>query len=278
MRVVTALVMSLALLCLTVRSGFAQPAAVSDAAADTPVADPGPSESVAGDSPADTPARATAQLSAGVGVGARDFAVPEGARLLSVDTGLFMVAELGVRLRYRVTDRVRVALLARYQTSLFHSIDEQQAGAVRNREVRVHRLDVGGASTLRLDGDGGVVLRLGLGYGVSDFRPAGDLLVPTFTLAGPYGRAGLRVSVFDGVEVTLAPEAQWILSVGQELRALGVAATGAAVGVEAAVMVEIGDVRVGATYRQRHAGLAGDAGGRFSDVARFATLRLEATL
>lgn len=228
---------------------------------------------------ADEEPTAYARLSAGVGVGARSISIPSEGAVGTIDTGLFAAVEVGISLAYRASDTVDLGLHALYQTSLFHSIDERQPGTIRNRDVRVHRLDVGLAPTLWLDGDGTVGVTLGAGYGVSDFRPAGHLTVPTFTLAGPYARATLFVEVVpDLLGLSLAPEAQWILSVGEELTAMAIAGTGVSLGIQAAVRLQIDSWGLQLVYRERHASLDGVPDGRLSDVSRFATLRLEKRL
>jgi hypothetical protein len=200
------------------------------------------------------------------------------------ETGLFPVAGVGVELEHRASDHALLAALGRYQSSMGLGVIELHTdGSEHPVDVRAHRLEAGFAPTFLLDERGGWAIELCAAYSVLGFRPLSHLVTPAFSLSGPLLRAQLQVPIGSVLRIRVGPEAQWIVTAGEDLRERGVSSSGFGVGGEAALELSLGArVQVAAAYREGWSFLASSApsgdGRGFRDTARFVTARVTGQL
>jgi hypothetical protein len=222
------------------------------------------------------------RLSADLGAGTRDIDVPMDGIVYRIRPGHFAAVGLGFELDHAVSQAVTLGLLVRYQSSIGHGIVERHTdGSVHPLDARAHRLELGFAPTFAFDSARTWALAAAAGYGLLNFRPeAHHLVTPAYSLAGPHLRAALQFAPWDGlIRLSLGPEVQWIVHVGQDLRDRGMAASGLGAGGEAALELRLGrQFTIGATYRELRSFLDSSQAQRFVDVARFITARLSGTL
>jgi hypothetical protein len=222
------------------------------------------------------------KLSAELGAGSSDIDLPVDGIVQRIRPGLFAAGGLAFELEHRASDSVRLGLLVHYQSSIAHGIVERHTdGSEHALDVRSHRLELAFAPTIRFDDSGTWALAAAAGYGFRNFRPdVHHLVTPAYSLSGPHARAQLRLTLLNGaLRLSAGPEVQWIVVVGPDLVARGIASQGLGVGGAAALELELGaHWSVGASYRELRSWLDSSQAQRFEDVARFITARLSGTL
>jgi hypothetical protein len=234
-----------------------------------------------GTSSALEPATWSLRLSAGGGIGSREFAWPMDGSINQARTGVFPAVDLGFDLDHVVSKAIQVGLLVRYQSSIgLVLVEHLTNGDEQARDARSHRLELGIVPTVRFDARRRWALSGAIGYGISDFRPQGHLVTPAYFLAGPYLRVELQLPLgSDRVRLRVGPEAQWIVQIGQELVQRSVATGGWGVGGAAALEVVLSQRWIlAATYRELRSWLDSPPSGTFEDVTRFVTGRLTGAL
>ena len=221
------------------------------------------------------------RLSAGLGVGTRDFDLPRDGVIYQTRGGVFPAAELGFELDHLVSDDIIIGLHIRYQSSVgLRLVEHLTDGSTHTRDTRSLRLSLALTPKFRLDAKGRWTLETPVGYGISDLHPAAHLETPAFLLAGPYVRAELQLWLGEKlVRVRIGPEAQWIAQVGEELVARGVAKSGLGLGGVGAIAVALSPHwMIEAAYGEWRTWLDSSQPGSFEDVTRFITARLLGTL
>ena len=209
------------------------------------------------------------------GMTERRISVPTAAGLAALHTGL--VPALGVELgaQWRDPDKFYAIAIA-YQSSLRANATQPASDELKPplfTGIHSHHLDAGGAAGLVL-GSGPTSATLGffLGYGLRAFGSVVELRVPRFTLHGPVARLEFQLPLgTPRVVVRLAPEAQLILSVTQDLQDLsGIAAPLFAFGGEASLRVLLTTRFIlQLAFRESHAAVSSANGASFEDVERF---------
>jgi hypothetical protein len=222
------------------------------------------------------------RLSGELGVGSRDFDVPVDGVVQQTRTGLFPALGVGFALDHAASDDVSLGLLVRYQTSVAHGIVERHtAGSDHPLNVRSHRLELGVVPSVRLDGEGRWALAATAGYSVRSFRPeAHHLITPAYGLGGPHLRVELKLAPFgELIRLRVGPEVHWIVQVGDDLLARGIADRGLGLGGEAALELAVGGRwTVHVAYVEMRSWADSSQSRSFVDVARFLTAGLAGTL
>lgn len=244
-------------------------------------ADSAQSAASAEEPPAATAANASTLrvlLQAGAGATQRTINVPSAPGPITLSTGI--VSAVDVRASARLMfEHTFVRIRASYQTSLgVHSAERPLIETPGSTPVRSHRFDGGIAPGLWLGkGAGTTALSLYMAYGLRAFSSVSPLLVPRFTLHGPLLRLELEVPLIgQRLWLQVAPEAQYILSITQDLRAAGnLHSGGIAYGAEAGFFLRL-HARVGVrlSYRESRAYIAanGLAQAKLADVERYMML------
>ena len=223
------------------------------------------------------------QLSAEGGIGLRNVELPRDGVVYEVSSGAYPVLGVGFDLAYHSTPHWNLSLSGRYQSSVGLILHERLTdGTDHPRKTRSHQVEVGLSPLWKL-GDQGWALQGSLGYALSELDPENHLETPAYYLAGPYARLMLRVPLgSERVLLCLGPLGQMIVSTGSELSDRGVAGSGMAAGVDAALVLGLGEHwGLALSYREQHAWLASHAPAAstsFSDVTRLATLQLRGQL
>lgn len=218
-------------------------------------------------------------VSAGAGVGTREFSVPTENGVLGLDTAVFPAAALALAVDVEPTARGRLSLGAdvEYQTSVgLVTTDMRIDGSVRETGSRSQRLVAGLHLAYRVDDPSSAPsFTASLGWASLSFSSVAPITLPDYGLGGPVLALGVEVPFGDGAaSLSITPEAQWIAVVGDALRALGVAGDAVCIGGSARLRVRLVDALAAElAYREAHALLGGTFGGG-ADVERFATLRL----
>lgn len=218
-------------------------------------------------------------LAAGAGFGTRSSAVSIPAGLLRLDTSPFPAAaiELEVDVEPRARGRFALGGGLRYFTSVGFRLTEQRAdGSLRETPARAQRFEAGASVSWRLaPALDAVTVEGGVGWGLRLFSSEAPVQLPDYVLSGPVVRAGVALPIRGGRFVlAVAPEVQWVVSVGDDLRALGVSSTAVAIGGEArARWNATSTLAVEASYLESHALLGSRSGSGTTDVERFAALR-----
>ena len=217
-------------------------------------------------------------LQAGVGAAQRTIDVPSAQGRISFGTGPVLALDLRASGRL-VFEHYFMRIRAGYQTSLdVHAADRLQTVTAGSTVVRSHRFEGGIAPGLWLGkGPGTTALSLYVAYGLRAFSSVSPLLVPRFTLHGPLLRLQLEVPLIGQlIWLQVAPEAQFILSITQDLRgAGGLDARGMAYGAEAGFYARLGAwTGLRLNYRESHAyvGASSPAHANFVDVERYLVL------
>jgi hypothetical protein len=260
------------LLCASQTHAQSEDALETDSAQSTPSPEAQPAGKLA------TGSTLRLLLQAGMGATQRSIDLPSAQGRITLGAG--PVAALDVRATGRLMfEHYFVRIRAGCQTSLdVHAADRLQIVTAGSTAVRSHRFEGGIAPGLWLGkGPGTAALSLYVAYGLRAFSSVSPLLVPRFTLHGPLLRLELAVPLIGQlIWLQVAPEAQFILSITQDLRAAGgLHARGIAYGAEAGFYVRLG-ARTGLrlNYRESHAyvAAAGLADANFSDVERYIVL------
>jgi hypothetical protein len=220
----------------------------------------------------------------GTGLSARMLKLPIEAGEGRVSVGPSAALDLGLEAAYDPPSAVCWGVQLRYQTTIGARVDEHQVGGVERpmgiRSARFEALFVPAFDLSEM-----VQLKLAVGYGVRGLRTdvhdqelstVHSLRVPDYTLSGPMAGIALRLAFGDAVALTLAPEAQLLVSVGSDLRARGVSEGGFALGGTATLVVRVSRLlSVYLGYREAHARIAG-ANDRVgvSDTERYVTTGL----
>jgi hypothetical protein len=217
----------------------------------------------------------------GTGLATRSLAFPIEAGEGSLSLGPSAALDVGLEAAYDPPTAVSWALQLRYQTTVGARLDEHQIGGVERpmgiRSARFEALFVPG-----FDLSEALQLRFAIGYGLRGLRTdvhdqelstVHSLRTPDFTLSGPVAGMALRLALGDSVALTLAPEAQLLVTVGSDLKQRGVAGGGFAFGGTASLVVSLGQaLSVYVAYRQAHARIAGVSGhANVSDGERYIT-------
>jgi hypothetical protein len=262
------------LLCARVTHAQSDEALDTDSAQSTPSPETQPAVKLA------TASTLRLLLQAGVGATQRTIDVPSAQGRTTLRAGF--VPALDMRASGRLMfEHFFVRIRAGYQTSLgVHAADRLQivTPGQASTAVRSHRLEGGIAPGLWLGtGPGSAALSLYIAYGLRAFSSVSPLLIPRFTLHGPLLRVELEVPLIGKlIWLQIAPEAQFILSITQDLRgAGGLYARGIAYGAEAGLYVRLGAwAGVRLNYRESHAyvAAAASAHANFADVERYVVL------
>ena len=238
-----------------------------------------PDEPRAGERPAPSPGTAVhIGLAAGVGFGMRSFDVPTELGIVRLSTDPFPAAllRLVVDVEPEAQGRLAVGGELRYLTSVgLRSTDRRTDGTERNTSSRSQRLDAEIHGRYRLaDPIDAVSIGAGIGWGIRSFSSEAPVTLPDYALGGPRLRAIVLLPLADRIQIELAPEIVWLVSIDDSLTNEGVASTAFAVGAEARIRVALfGPFLAEASYRESHALLSnprGDSG----DIERWATLQL----
>lgn len=205
----------------------------------------------------------------GTGLATRNLEFPIEAGLGTVAVGPSAVFDIGLEAAYTPQSALSWGLQLRYQTTVGARIDEHPIGGVdRPMGIRSARFEALLVPTLALSEV--VQLRLGVGYALRGLRTdvhdqalstIHSVQTPDFTLSGPVARIALRFALGDSVALTLAPEAQLLMSVGSDLKQRGVEGSGFALGGVASVVIKVSPLlSLYLAYREAHARIAGVSG------------------
>ena len=235
--------------------------------------------------PADEPAPAAAgepgvrvQASVGLGFGTRALRRPIDVGTQRLPDTAFAAAEVALQALAWPNDAFALGFLLRYQTSVGLTVEEMPLFALPTPvDVRAAHAEASVAPTVRL-GDSAQSLRLAfpVGFTLRTFWPeVHEMMTPSYSLTGPHLRVELIIPIGDALALRLGPEAQWIVSIDEDVRLQGIAAQGLALGGEAVLSLELGSsFAIELTYRDSHAFAASTVSGpTFEDVERFATGR-----
>lgn len=220
------------------------------------------------------------QLAAQAGVGMRNVDIPRDGVIYQVRSGAYAVLGVGFQLDYHSSQSFSVGLAARYDSSIGLVLSDQlTGGTVHPRKTRSHHFDVGIAPTWYLGADGWAI-QTALGYSVSELDPENHLETPSYHLGGPHARVALRIPLgSERLRLTLGPEGQLTLQVGQELVARGISASGWGAGARAELELALSERwAVALSYRELHYWLHSQQSESFTDGLRFVTAQLRGTL
>jgi hypothetical protein len=227
---------------------------------------------------AEAPTAPIARLRVGAGAAQRVVELPTAEAARQLDFGPAAAAQLGIDAQLR-RGRWQLGLGLRYRTSLAGRVSDDAAGPGANTSshvVRSHAFEAG----LRPgwffgDAPNAAALRLFAGYSVRAFGSVAPLRVPRYSLHGPVLRLELVLPLPAAhMRLRLAPEAQWLASMTQELRNLaGITQSALALGAEAELSLPISDVlSLHLDYRESHAFAVARLAQSFSDVERYLLL------
>jgi hypothetical protein len=222
------------------------------------------------------------RLGGELGVGSRDLDLPVDGIVQQTRTGLFPALGVSFALDHAASDDATLGLLVRYQTSIAHEIVERHTdGSEHPTDVRAHRLELGLVPSVRFDDAGSWALAGSAGYSFCNFRPgAHHLITPAYSLGGPHLRVELRLAPWgELLRLRVGPQVQWIVHVGSDLRARGVAERGLGLGGEAALEFGLGGRwTLHAAYVELRSWADSSQTQSFADVARFLTAGLSGAL
>jgi hypothetical protein len=173
----------------------------------------------------------------GLGSTARKVSYASNAGDRGLDTGFVAAVEVRVGAEGRLGQHSAMGLDLAYQTSLAATASETPTlAAAHDTSMRSHRLEAGFTPRYRI-GDGGLQVSLGAfaGYGIRAFSSVVALSTPRYMLHGPMVRAEIVLAILDGkLWLQVAPEAQLIIAVSEELRDSGrLENAGQSTGIEA---------------------------------------------
>lgn len=224
----------------------------------------------------------------GTGLASRTLEFPIEAGAGSLAVGPSAAFDIGMEAAYTPPSAISWGIQLRYQTTVGARVDGQPIGGVeRPMGIRSARFEALFVPTLELSEV--VRLKLGLGYGLRGLRTdvheqnsptEHDLQIPSYTLAGPVARLTLVLALGDSVALSLAPEAQLLVSVGSDLTRRGVGGGGFAFGGVASLVVRMSQLlSVYAALRQAQALVAGGSGRTdVTDGERYITAGLRGAL
>lgn len=213
----------------------------------------------------------------GGGITTRSFqrpGVPRGVQNLTASA--VPAAEVGLDVIAWPQESFSLAFALHYRTALGLKVQESPPFALPNEtKARSEEIELSVAPGWAIGGDA-VRLSVPLGAIIRTLWPnVHTLLTPGYSLIGPFARVELSARISGPVVLRLGPEVQWIMLIDRALRDTGVNSQGLALGVEAALLVELGDTwMVGVAYRESHALASTDRGVTFEDVERYWTLRV----
>lgn len=238
------------------------------------------SEPVSGPSePAVAPGeRLRVALGIGAGAAGRSIDLPtrEGTRSLS--TGMYPGLALSLSAHGMLGSHFRLAAAGDYRTSVgLSAVETPPLDTQRKTSLRSHSLSFGLAPGYRFGDGGGVVLQLHLGWMFQGLRSVVDQAFPHVSWHGFVIRPELIIPFADGkVSLRLAPELVAIAGLSTTLTGrTGLATSGLGFGAELALDIRLSDwLHLGLDYRESHATLGTTWGASFSDVLRFADVRL----
>lgn len=233
--------------------------------------------------PADAQPRSpwTARLRVGAGIAQRRVSVPNTEGNRELDLGPTAAAVLGADVENR-RDNWALGVSVSYRTSLAGRVSDAMSGVgaqASETAVRSHVFEAG-LRPGRYFGSSpqAIALWLFAGYNVRAFGSVAVLRVPRYSLHGPVLRIELEFPLRAlGLRLRVAPEAQWIVSVTDELRQLaGMTAEALAFGGEAQLSRAFGaHLALQLCYRESHATAPTRNATRFNDIERY--LLLEAS-
>ena len=161
----------------------------------------------------------------------------------------------------------------RTKTALGFTITESPPFALANHvRARSERVALDLAPTWHF---GSVNIGVAVGASARVLWPEAHLLMtPGYSLIGPHARLELSARLSERLSFRVAPEAQWIVLIDQDLKATGVSSQGLAVGAEAALNITVSEhIQLGVSFRESHALIATNRNTQFQDVERYLTLR-----
>ena len=232
--------------------------------------------------PATDPSEAThvsAHLGVAAGLSMREQQVPSFEGVRSLSSGLTPAMQLSLCGRWRADTR-HLDLLRSYQSSV-HARARDRAGdpmlMASEASIRSHRFEAGLKPGLALSRASlPAELGLFLGYAVRAFGSVETLRIPRFSLHGPLLRAELRLPLASWLRLSLAPEAQLVISMSHDLRELaGLPRSTWGLGAQAALEASLSSAwTLGLSYRESHVRATGSEGRLWQDVERYALVGL----
>jgi hypothetical protein len=217
--------------------------------------------------------------SAGLGMGARSVRVPSREGGEEVDTGFtFPAVEIGVGAQGGLGGQWLLSAQVQYRIMFGISVSQAlPTGGSVQTSLTSHSVVGGVAPGYRFGEPGSGDLRVLLGW---TFRGlyAGNPSVPGGSIQGPTLRPELKLPLANGLfTLRLAPELILVVLSNQTLELVipGVHQIGFGFGGEASLDVHLGEaVQIGLEYRESHVTIASDWGNNYSDMERYAILRV----
>jgi len=220
-------------------------------------------------------------LAAGLGFGQRESSMPmeaEGAHFSSSPFPAVHVA-FDLWLRPSPGSSLRAMLGVRYYTSVgLQAADQRADGSTQMVNTRAQNLALGLKLNFPLV-DGPLPIRMDVeaGWGFRMLDSEFQMSMPTYTLSGLYGRAGVVVPIGKESPLSfgLAAELGYINSVSEEAAVAAAVSGGARLGIEVQVRYDIiAELDVAVSYRGSHIFLPSEWGGTMTDVERFGVVRM----
>jgi hypothetical protein len=197
------------------------------------------------------------QLSGGVGAGTIAFErpLPRGRQTL-VDTA-FAATELALQARVWPKERLSLAVLLAYQTSIGLELRFPALFALpEDVPVRLHRVELSAAPAIALgDGKGALGLAFPAGVVFRSLVPeVHQYDLPDYELGGLLLRGELWLELGEWITVRAGPELQWLVLVDSSLRDEGACCQGVALGGQGSIQLNAGPtLRVSLGYRESRA-------------------------
>lgn len=220
-------------------------------------------------------------ISAGGGIGARQFLLPTTSGDIRLSTSIFPAARLrlGIDGRSRPDARFSYGAHLTYLSSVGLRTTDSGLGGSRQTPSRAQRIDAGLRFGYRFaDPTESAGLSVELGYSLRRFASEAAVTLPDFSLSGPRLALGLRVPLFDGrLAFVLLPEVHFLVAIDEALRDQGIKSFALGVGGEARIAVRLIDALfVELSYRESHALLTSPRGDA-EDIERFGALSITYT-
>jgi hypothetical protein len=232
----------------------------------------------AGLQPAGAQTTVSSQLRLAVGMTQRHVDAPSDSGRRQLDLGPTPAVLLGVDAAAH-SGKLDLGVDISYRSSVAGRTRDADAGPnadTSQTAVRSHQLQVGARAVMRLGADeSSSTLALFAGYSVRAFASVAELRMPRFSLHGPVARIELELPLpAAGLRLRLAPEAQWLPSISDALRALaGISGSAIAIGGEAQLRLPLSSgFNLLLDYRESHAWAAARAAHSFSDAERYLLL------
>ncbi|MEY4581042.1 MAG: hypothetical protein RL701_5745 [Pseudomonadota bacterium] len=223
---------------------------------------------------ADTGRALVIQPFAGFGIATRSFHRPYMGASQRLEASAVPAAEAGLGITIWPDAELSLQIMFVYQSAIGFTVTESPPFALKNelgaRSERVS-LDIGPRWRI-----GTVHVSVPIGASMRTLWPeVHTLMTPGYNLIGPHARIELHVLLADTVYVRIAPEAQWIVQIDDDLWKSGLSSQGMALGGEVAVGAQFAKAwSVGVNYRESHALIATTYDMTFTDVERYVTARL----